>query len=65
MNHETVECVARAIYDAMNADIDSVTAGRFDDGDYVYVDGNINLLVCAAEAIKAYKEATNDNESGA
>jgi len=61
MDHETVECVARAIYDAMNDDIDSVTVGRFDDGDYVYVDGNVNLLVCAAEAIKAYREAGNGN----
>jgi len=60
MNHETVERVARAIYDVMNDDIDSVTVGRFDDGDYVYVDGNVNLLVCAAEAIKAYREATNE-----
>jgi len=59
MNHKTVERVARAIYDAMGADIDSVIVGRFDDGDYVYVDGYVNLLVCATEAIRAYREANN------
>jgi len=56
MDHKTVECVARAIYDAMEADIDSVAAGRFDDGDYVYVDGHVDIMVCAAAAIKAYME---------
>ena len=58
MNHETVERVARAIYDVMEADKNSVSVGKY--GEDVYVDGYVNLLVCAAEAIKAYREATND-----
>jgi len=56
MDHRTVERVARAIYDAMEADIDSVAVGRFDDGDYVFVDGHVDIMVCAAAAIKAYME---------
>ena len=58
MNHETVERVARAIYDVMEADKDSVSVGKY--GEDVYIDGPVNLLECAAEAIRAYREATND-----
>ena len=59
MNHKTVERVARAIHRVLEKDNLSVYVGDFGDGEYVDIDGYVNLLDCAADAIKAYREATN------
>ena len=56
MDSETVECVACAIYDALEADKDIIYLGRFGDGDAVVIDGYVNLLVCAEAAIKAHNK---------
>ena len=56
MNHETVERVARAIHRVLEKDDLSVFVGDFGDGEYVDIDGYVNLLDCAADAIKAYRQ---------
>ena len=60
MNHETVERVARAIYDAIEK---NANAAAFDDGCDVSVKGIVNFLDCACAAIEAYKEASNGSDA--
>jgi len=55
-DHETVEIVARAIYDSIKGCERDGYIGSFDRGHFISIDSNINLITAACAAIKAYRQ---------
>ena len=64
MDHETVERVARAIYDNIDDDQWSASMGSFGDGKFVNIVGHIDFIQLTYAAIEAYREANNETEKG-